>query len=187
MGIDMRKLKSIVAATGLLVSVLITPATASDGRLDDLFDSLRSAPAEDAPAFAAKLTEEWAKSGSPAMDLLLRRGKAALDAEDLPEAINHLTALTDHAPEFAEGWHTLALAYYQSGQIGPAMDVIERTLALEPRHYPAMVGLMAILDDAGFTEHALNVAEMIEAIHPHHPQLSSFKSRLEAQTKGRDL
>ena len=57
MVIDMRKLKSVVAATGLLVTVLVTPAGADDGPLDDLFDSLRSVPADDAQAIAAKLAD----------------------------------------------------------------------------------------------------------------------------------
>ena len=37
------------------------------------------------------------------MDLLLGRGNEALEAEDYPTAIEHFSALIDHAPDFAEG------------------------------------------------------------------------------------
>jgi len=36
------------------------------------------------------------------MDLLLQRGQEAMDNEDYEAAIEHFTALTDHAPDFAE-------------------------------------------------------------------------------------
>src|SRR5690606_3470319 len=89
----------------------------------------------------ADILREWSKSGSPAMDLLLKRGREAMEAGDLKAAIEHLTALTDHAPEFAEGWNARATAYFLAGAFGPSVDDIRHTLALNPRHFGALAGL----------------------------------------------
>ncbi|MGB1235158.1 MAG: hypothetical protein ACPG5U_05445 [Planktomarina sp.] len=180
-----QKYKSIVGA--IFALCLVPPVFAQTSGMDALFDRLQTVAPEDAPSIVAKIELEWSKSGSPAMDLLLRRGRKALEADQVDEAINHFTALTDHAPEFAEGWHALAIAYFDKEQFGVAMGAIERTLALEPRHFGAMEGLMVLLDDAGHTDQALRVVSLIEAIHPHHPQLSSYKERLEAKSSGRKL
>ena len=109
-----------VAATGM--------AAGQSARLDPLFERLKNVDAADAPALEAKIRQEWSKSGSPAADLLLSRAKIAFDAGDHKAAMGHLTALTDHAPEFAEGWSLSAVTLFNMGKVGPAMAAIERTL-----------------------------------------------------------
>lgn len=47
-------------------------------------------------------------------------------AEDYATAIEHLTALTDHAPNFAEGWHTRATAFYLIDEYGLALADLRR-------------------------------------------------------------
>lgn len=182
-----QSLKSVVGALLFLGMVLLTPAVAQDARLDPLFETLSTVPADDAPRVVEKIVIEWSKSGSPAMDLLLKRGRDALEADDYDAALQHFGALTDHAPDFAEGWHGLAVVYFNQDRIGLAMDALERTLALEPRHFQAMEGLLVILSDAALYDAALQVVDLIRAIHPNHPDLSSFEDRLSNQTKGRDL
>ena len=56
-------------------------------------------------------------------------------------AIEHFTALIDHAPDFAEGWNARATAYYQTGDFGPSIADIGQVLTLNPRHFGALVGL----------------------------------------------
>ena len=80
------------------------------------------------------------------MDLLLQRGQEAMEAGDLDAAIEHFTALTDHAPDFAEGWNARATAFFQDERYGPALADIERTLALNPDHFGALMGLAMILE-----------------------------------------
>jgi len=45
----------------------------------------------------------------------LARGRDAMDAEAFDRAIEHFTALIDHAPDFAEGYNARTTAYFGDG------------------------------------------------------------------------
>ena len=93
------------------------------------------------------------------MDLLLRRGNEALEAEDYMAALEHFSALTDHAPDFAEGWNGRATTFYLMGEYSLSIADVERVLALEPRHFGALSGLAFMFEAMGEPELAL------EALH----------------------
>ena len=141
-------------------------AVAAD-KLDTLFAELSVAEAENADLVEQNLYAEMSRSGSDAMDLLLERGRAAMDMGDALLAIEHLSALIDHAPDFAEGYNARATAYYHFGLYGAAMADIGTTLTLEPRHFGAMSGLALILEELGQAENALKTLRSIQVIHPH--------------------
>jgi Flp pilus assembly protein TadD len=129
----------------------------------------------------------WSRSGSASMDLLLQRGRQAMRDGDHAAAIEHLTALVDHAPDFAEGWNARATAYYNAGQFGPAVDDIARTLALNPHHWGALSGLGMILEQTGRKEAALGAYRAALAIHPHLEGIRERAERLARETGGLDL
>ncbi len=113
----------------LTLCLLTSPAFAADAeRLNELFTSLENADETSWEQIENKIWSEWSESGSPAMDLLLQRGADALEEGDYALAIDHLTALTDHAPGFAEGWHLRAQAYYRRSLYGPALADLERAV-----------------------------------------------------------
>lgn len=133
------------------------------------------------------LQREWSRSGSASMDLLLQRGRDAMETGDTQEAIEHLTALTDHAPDFAEGWNALASAYFQAGKFGPAVDDIRRALSLNPNHYGALSGLGMILEDMGYDASARDAYRAAQAIHPHQPDIEKAVERLDLELSGQAL
>ncbi|WP_232830834.1 tetratricopeptide repeat protein [Tropicimonas sp. IMCC34011] len=135
----------------------------------------------------ADIMREWSKSGSPAMDLLLQRGNEALAENDTELAIDHFTALVDHAPDFSQGWNARATAYYQAGLYGPAMSDIARALELNPRHFGALAGLAIILDELDEKELALQAYRRVEEVNPHREELGRAIERLEQETGGRTL
>ena len=182
-----RILKFKLTVGAICALMLTSPALAQTPNLDPLFDALSSATAEEAPLIEQKIRVEWEKSGSPAMDYMLRRAQMAMQEGEYKEALNDLVAATDHAPEFAEAWHLQAVSYAELGAVGPAMDALETTLSLEPRHFPAMRGLMFLLEESDLTDQALRVADMILAIHPHADDISTVKERLQAKTAGSRL
>ncbi len=176
----------IVAA--LLPLFLFTGAAfGQTAKLDDLFRKLQG-PDEAASARAEQeIWIEWSKSGSPAMDLLLERGRQALEEGQVTLAIDHFSALIDHDPQFAEGWNARAIAYFQEGDLGPAVSDIAHVLRLNPRHFGALAGLGSIFEQLGKPEKALEAYRAALAIHPHMAEVLDAVKRLEAETQGQDL
>ena len=154
---------------------------------DEAFARLARPEGEGWRIAEADILRDWSRSGSPAMDLLLQRGEAALDMGDIAGAIGHLTALIDHAPGFAAGHHARAAAYAAADLTGPAMDDLARTLALEPRHFLALTQLGAMLEEMGRTERALAAYRASLAIHPHQQEAIDGVARLERSLRGTDI
>lgn len=150
-------------------------------------DKLQNATEAEAPRVAKEIELVWARSGSAAMDLLLRRGREALQEGEFATAIEHLTALTDHAPEFAEGYHARAEAYFRSDLYGPAVDDLELTLALNPQQYDAMFGLATIFQEFGDLRKAADLYRQVLEYHPHHTNAKEALARLKRDGIGREL
>jgi tetratricopeptide (TPR) repeat protein len=182
----------VTALYGVLMAIIVaTAATAqADDRaaqMDQWFTELADPDNGDWARAHADIQREWSKSGSPAFDLLLIRGREAMEAGDLQGAIEHLTALTDQAPEFAEGWNARATAYYMAGLYGPSIVDIEHVLALEPRHFGAISGLGLILQETGNKQEAMRAFRHSLSIHPHQEGIRQALDALEKQTSGTDL
>ena len=179
-------IKRSVAALSVLVMYSL-PQGLQAAEIDALLELLRSAKPAEADRIVADISREWSKSGSGAMDLLLKRGRDALDVQDTEAAIEHFTALIDHAPEFAEGHHMRAMAYFNSGRIGPALGDLETALRLNPDHFAALRGLAVIFETLDETDRALAGYEMVLALHPNDEEAQRGVDRLVIQARGRDL
>ncbi|RID93125.1 tetratricopeptide repeat protein [Gemmobacter lutimaris] len=155
--------------------------------LDRLFADLQTADEAGATAIESDIQRIWSRSGSASMDLLLERGRKALDQGDPETAIDHLTALTDHAPDFAEGWNARATAYFMAGRYGQAVSDIRHVLALNPRHFGALAGFGAILEQIDRKSQALEVYRAALAIHPHMQGVLEAVKRLETETSGQSI
>lgn len=184
----MRNYKSAVAAFLLSMVLLPGQVAAQDDPLAALLDELSRAETElAAKRLERQVQQEWSKSGSATMDLLLKRGQDALEVDNVPAALDHLTALTDHAPDFAEGWHALALAYYRADMFGPALDALERTLALNPHHFGALRGLGAIFEQVEKPDLAYDAYSRVLTLRPHDSDVIEALERLERRVTGTDI
>lgn len=178
-----RMVALLVVAAGAL-----GPAAAQDGPdMDEAFRRLADPAGEGWRIAESDILREWSRSGSAAMDLLLQRGERALDEGDPQTAVGHLTALTDHAPDFAAGFYARAVAYAALGQFGPALQDLARTLQLEPRHFQALTQLAIMLEGTGDTDGALQAYRQSLAIHPHQQEAIDGVARLERQQGGTDI
>lgn len=178
-------LKRVVTAF-VIALVFVAPAQAQQSE-EALLQQLREAPESDAQRLDRELALIWGSSGSASMDLLLKRGRDALEQEDTGKAIDHLTAVTDHAPDFAEGWHARATAFYQAGLYGPALDDLERALALNPNNYNAIFGLGVMLQEFGDHDRAAAAFERVLALHPNHENAKTAMEQLKRRGIGRTL
>lgn len=179
-------LKCAVASFGATV-FFATATLADDAELEALFAGLKTAEPEAAQQIETRIYQIWSQSGSPAMDLLLERGREALNAGDPDSAIWHFTALIDHAPEFAEGYNARATAYFQKGRYGPTLEDIRSTLALNPRHFGAMSGLALVLEEIGKPAAALEAWREVERLYPSREGLDAALQRLTREVEGATL
>ncbi len=179
-----RTLLNLVVAAALGWMPAVTAAQPAAG---ELLDRLSQPDLRNWEVVEQQVYQAWSLSGSPSADYLLRRGREAMEARDLEAAYDHLTALTDHAPEFAEGWNARATLHFRMDAYGPAIADIQRVLALEPRHFAALTGLGIMLEEMGEYETALAAFRRAHAIHPHRPDIEQAIGRIEQELEGRTL
>ena len=186
--VDLMKVRRALA-NGFVASLLalwVTGARA-DSRLDDLFQQLQSATDAEAVNITEDIWREWSKSGSPALDFLLKRGEQAMAAGNPQDAVDHATALIENAPDFAEGYDLRATAYFQMGELGLAVGDISRVLALNPRHFGALAGLGAIFEQLNEPSKALEVYREALKINPHMADVKDAIARIDTQIGGQEL
>jgi tetratricopeptide (TPR) repeat protein len=163
------------------------PTRTAAARLDALFAELAEPGREDWERIEGEINQIWSRSGSPAMDLLLQRGNEALEAEDYTTALEHFTALTDHAPTFAEGWNARATTFYVMGEYSLSIADVERVLALEPRHFGAIAGLGFIFESMGEPDLALRAMHEVQKLNPNRPNINEAVTRLQRMSGEVDL
>lgn len=179
--------RTIINALVAAVLCGIPVVAHSQSTVDDFLDRLADPELRNWDVVEADIYQRWQISGSATADYLLRRGLEAIAAEDYASAYDHLTALTDHAPEFAEGWNARATLFFDQQMYGPAIADVQRALALEPRHFGALTGLGVMLEDMGNADGALAAFEAAHAIHPNHPDILRLLDGLRVQFEGEAL
>ncbi len=170
----------------LLCVILLSPASLAQEAdpVDQWLTELSNPETEDWERVEERVLDAWSRSGSTAMDLLLERGRDALEEDDYTAALEHFSALTDHAPDFAEGWNMRATAFYLMEEYGLSIEDIGRTLALNPKHFGALSGLGVILEQIGETDEALLAYRTAFEINPHRENLIEAIERLTNDVDG---
>ena len=182
----------LAAAAAILAVLLIAgsgePARADqdDPRLDRLFERLQhtSDPAE-AHGLEQRIWQVWLESDDAAVSRLMERGIVALRSQQYPTALQAFDRLVAQAPEFAEGWNKRATVHYLMGNWRASVRDIQRTLALEPRHFGALFGLGLIYDALEQPEAALRSFEATLTLNPHSASTRQMIERLRRQLRGR--
>jgi tetratricopeptide (TPR) repeat protein len=156
-------------------------------RLDALFARLAQKDDPNWEKVQNEIWATWSQSGSAAMDLLLLRAGRAMDSGDGELALRYLDDLVRLKPDFAEGWNKRATVYFLLNEYGHSVADIERTLALEPRHFGALSGLGMILERVGDKKGAMRAYRRGLEIHPNLPNAAANVERLSPDVDGRKL
>lgn len=143
-------------------------ADQGDPRLDELFQALAQA---DDPAGARNVEfviwQIWMTSEDPVINTLMVQGVSAMGRKDNRLALSKFDQIVAIAPGFAEGWNKRATVQYLIGAYTKSLADIDRTLALEPRHFGALSGRGLVYAELGEEALALEAFEAALAIHPY--------------------
>ena len=151
-----------------------------DPRLDKLFALL--AETQD-PQQLGQIEQSiwllWLDSGDDGLNQMMQRGVAAMNQGDFPIALAAFNSIVEAAPEFAEGWNKRATLYWLMGDYQASIGDIDKTLALEPRHFGALSGLAMIRSAQERHEDAYRALKQMLDVHPHSPGAGARLKALE--------
>jgi tetratricopeptide (TPR) repeat protein len=181
----------VVAAIVLAAAMLIpgaSIASQADDRLKTLFDRLKTTDNE---AEAAALTHQiwliWGQSESDMVNSFMAEGIEEMSVRNYEGALAAFDKVIQNDPDFAEGWNKRATAYYLMGEYAASVHDVERTLALEPRHFGALSGLglisLAIGDDLA----ALRAFEAALKVNPYLPGARAHAERIRRRLRNNSI
>lgn len=172
----------------LLLSPFGAAAGQEDARLDQLFARLKAAPsAREAQAIEQSIWSLWTRSGKEKVDAEMAVGALAMAVGEYKAALRSFDAVVKMAPDFAEGWNKRATVEYLLGDLDASVGDIERTLALEPRHFGALSGLGLIYLAIGKERAAIRAFEGALAIHPNLSGARARIKRLRRKLEGEEI
>lgn len=163
------------------------PAQLSDESMDNLFESLAVADSREAARIENEILDRWSSSGSDSIDLLVLRGRRALDKRDFKKAIAHFSRAIAFDPKHVSGWNGRATAYFADRQLGRSLADLYEVLRLEPRHFGAMIGLGLIFEALDQDAEASAAYEEAQRLHPHIEGAKDGLERLRKSVKGEEV
>jgi tetratricopeptide (TPR) repeat protein len=192
MKVNLQNLKSLmhIVLYSAALSFIISDNNhvfAQTTELDTLFLELEDPENTDWESAERNIWHEWSKSGSAAMDHLLQRGIQAMQGGQLRVAVEHFSAVIDHAPDFAEAWNKRATVFYMMDEYGLSISDIRQTLLLNSRHFGAMAGLGAIMEELDQPKNALTIYRRALEVHPHQDGIKEAIERLEIEVNGTSI
>lgn len=156
--------------------------------IDTLFERLRKeASPERAERIASEIQARWAGGDGATIELLMGWASAAVAGRDPGAAFDLYEQVMLLEPDYAEAYNARATLNFQLDQYGRSLADIEQTLAREPRHFGALLGLGAILEEMGRDEAALYAYRRVLAVYPALRPAQEAATRLTAKVRGRSL
>jgi tetratricopeptide (TPR) repeat protein len=181
-GIPVRRLLATIGPMVWLVGVWCWPAAGADAHsvaLDKAFGRLQvQNDSADTERAESEIWNLWMHSTDPSHDALLASATDAMAKGRLKSAEDILSRLVDLNPQFAEAWNKRATLYYLTRRLDQSLADIDKTLALEPRHFGALSGRGMILFEKGMLREALDAYEDANAINPHMPGVRAMIARI---------
>ena len=148
---------------------LFNPDSTADSSevLDRLFGQLRQADDEKSAQLLENAIQTlWLHSGSPTADLLMKQAGDAMGEQNYGAALVILDTVVELHPDFAEGWNRRATLHYLRGDFTSSLSDIDQVLYLEPRHYGALSGQVAIFKERGDGRKALRALRRARTVNP---------------------
>lgn len=162
-----------------------TTTAKTSTQLDTLFAGLKRERNEKAAErIATQIREQWSKSGSSSVDLMMLWAQQAIEAKKYDVALDFLDQVITLEPQFAEGWNQRATVHFMMRNYRKSMSDIEHTLELEPRHFGALAGMAQIMATSGHKEMALRAWQRVLDVYPMLRTAQGEVSRLSEELAG---
>lgn len=163
----MRVLAAIFLLCAVSLSALSVRADQNEPQLDELFRQLRDAPDESvARPIEQRIWALWISHGDSAVNSLMETGLGQMSRRDYGSALETFEVMVGLAPDFAEGWNKRATVHWLLGNYQDSLDDIDKTLALEPRHFGALSGRGLVYINLEEWELALQAFDDALGVHP---------------------
>lgn len=187
-----RRLPAVLAFLVMVAFGALPGSSASadqnNPQLDTLFEQLKQAQSlQTAQALSNRIWTLWIRSEKDSINILMRQGVRAMQSGDFATAYDYFTTMTDLEPDFAEAWNKRATVLFLIGDLDGSIKDVERTLALEPRHFGALTGLGMINDALEDEEAALEAYEAALDLHPYLPEAVVRVEQLRKILEGRRI
>jgi tetratricopeptide (TPR) repeat protein len=164
------------------------PEASRSERLDGLFATLKSTKSSsEAKVAEGSILRLWLESGSDTIDLLMDWAIKAIDAKNYPLALDYLDRVVTMKPDYAEGWNKRATVYFLTDDYKKSIFDIERTLALEPRHFGALSGLGMIMRDIGQDKRAIDAFKRALAVDPYLDNVKKALDDIQVDDAGKEI
>lgn len=161
------------------------PADQTDPRLGPLLDRLKAArDLAEAEAIEGEIWQIWTEIANPASSILMDQAVQAMQQARLDTAVTYLDALAAIEPDVAEVWNKRATVHFLRGDYAASVADIQRTLALEPRHFGALSGLGLIYLALDEPEAALRSFEAALVLYPLMPGPKAHVEALRSRVGG---
>lgn len=186
----MRLFAFVVLAFHLVIGAPFGAADArqDDARLDGLFARLHgTTDPQEALAVQAMIWAVWFESGNEEIDRLLAQGNDAMSAGAYDVALLQFNEAVEKDPDLAEAWNRRATLFFLMGDYEASIRDIDKTLALEPRHFGALSGLGLVNIRLERFQAALEAFHRALDANPHAVGAQKNIRALEKQIGGEDI
>jgi tetratricopeptide (TPR) repeat protein len=159
-----------------------TPAESLAPQLDALFRVL----ADPGSTLAAEQAEDeiwalWMEYPVRAARDELEQAARTISQREFAEAEARLDRLVEDYPDYAEAWNKRATLRFLQGRDADSVHDIQRTLALEPRHFGAICGFAQICLRRQRDDLALFALQRAQEVHPTMASVKEAISQLTAR------
>ncbi len=114
----------------------------------------------------------------------MQRATQAVARKDAAAALDVVDQAIVLQPDFAEAYNRRATLHYTQNRYALSMADVEEVLRREPRHFAALTGLGAMLEELGRDREALDAYSRALAIYPTLKAAQDAVARLSEELSG---
>ena len=173
-----------VLAAALCGWAAALPADQHAPELATLFTALGGAKdVANAHSIEQQIWALWFKAPNDRAADLLAQARKAVESGELNDALSVFDQLVSEFPDYAEGWNQRAIVHFLLNNIDGALADVDKTLALEPRHFGALSGRGQCFIRLKRPRDALTAFEATLALNPWLEGIAQQADRLRAYVR----